>query len=81
MIFEILHHILRMIFTKHLAHDSVIMSRTRIRVNLHTLPELFDKLLAQTGAVSDSNRIRTRNHLVYKRTLNHLAKLVPVAIT
>ena len=26
--------------------------------------------------VSDSNKIRTSNHLVLKRTLNHLAKLV-----
>ena len=28
-----------------------------------------------TGIISDNNEIRTHNDLVYKRTLNHLAKL------
>ena len=37
------------------------------------------KLLAQSGShicsLSDSNEIRNHNHLVCKRTFNHLAKL------
>ena len=28
---------------------------------------------------SECNEVRTHNHLVYKRTLNHLAKLVSLA--
>ena len=45
------------------------------------------ELLAQNrrdiGTLSDCNGTRTRNHLVRKRTLNHLAKLgsSPVAVT
>ena len=30
-------------------------------------------------ALSDTKVIRTHNHLVYKRTLNHLAKLTSLA--
>ena len=42
----------------------IIMWRTSLGVNLHSI--VFP---------SDSNRIRTHNHLVRKRTLNHLAPL------
>ena len=42
----------------------IIMWRTSLGVNLHSI--VFP---------SDSNRIGTHNHLVRKRTLNHLAQL------
>ena len=57
------------------------MSRTSFRVNPHSIVRLNVKeLLARSRhhiwSLSDSNGIRTHNHLVRKRTLNHLAKLV-----
>ena len=59
----------------------VVMSSTNFRVNLHSLVCLNVKeLLAQSRyhiwSLSDSNRIRSHNHLVHKQALNHLAKLV-----
>ena len=58
----------------------VIMSRTSFRVNLHSIVSLNVKeLLAGSRchiwSLSDSNGIRTHNHFVRKRTLNHLARL------
>ena len=58
----------------------VIMSRTSFRVNLHSMVCLNVKqLLARSTRhilrLSDRSVIRTNNHLVHKRTLNHLAKL------
>ena len=58
----------------------VIMSRTSIRVNPHSIVYLNVKeLLARSRrhiwSLSDSNVIQTHKHLVCKRTLNHLAKL------
>ena len=55
-----------------------IMSRTSFRVNLHSKVCLnVEELLAgnrrHIWSFSDSNEIRTHNHLVRKRTLNHLA--------
>ena len=35
----------------------------------------FMHLSPKKVGLSDSNRIRTHNHLIRKRTLNHLAKL------
>ena len=58
----------------------IIMSRTSFRVNPHSIAFLNVKgLLAWSRrhilSLSDNNVIRTYNHLVRKRTLNHLAKL------
>ena len=61
--------------------DCMLLScRTSFRVNLHSIVCLNAKeLLAQSRcfiwSVSDSNKIRTENHLVRKRTLSHLAEL------
>ena len=41
--------------------------------------ENTDDWLQNKGYISDSNEIRTHNHLVRKRTLNHLAKLARLA--
>ena len=56
------------------------MSPPSFRVNPHSIACLNVKeLLAWSRrhiwSLSDSNGIRTHNHLVRKRTLNHLAKL------
>ena len=52
----------------------IIISRTRFRLNLNSI-----KIQAQNRhniySLSDSNEIRTHNHLVRKQTLNHLARL------
>ena len=56
----------------------IIMSRTRFRVNLVALiniKELFARNRRDIYSLRDSSRIQTHNHLVRKRTLNHLAKL------
>ena len=58
----------------------IIMSRASFRVNLHAIVcRNVKKHLTQSRRyiwiLSDSNVIRTHNHLVRKRTLNHLAKL------
>ena len=57
----------------------IIMSRTRSRVNLHSIVCLnIKELLAQSRhhdwRLSDSNGMWIHNHLARKRTLNHLAK-------
>ena len=57
----------------------IIMSRTSFRVNPHSIVCLNVKeLLARSSShiwdLSDNNVIRTHNHLVGKRTLNHLTK-------
>ena len=54
------------------------MSRTSFRVNPHSLvclnvKELVARNRSPIWSLSDSNEIRTHNHLVRKRTLNHLA--------
>ena len=59
----------------------IIMSRTGFSVNLHSLvclnvKELLARRRCHIWSLSDSNEIRTHNHLVRKRTLNHIAKLV-----
>ena len=56
------------------------MSRTSIRVNPQSIVCLNVKeLLARSSrhirCLSESNQMRTHNHLVGKRTLNHLGKL------
>ena len=58
----------------------IIMSRTSFRVNSHSIvcmniKELRARSRRHIWSLSDSNEIRTHNHLVRKRTLNHLAKL------
>ena len=58
----------------------IIISRTSFRVNLQYIVCLnVKKLLAwsrdHTWSSSDSNMIRTQNHLVRKETLNYLCKL------
>ena len=58
----------------------LIMSRTRFRVNPHSIVAWMSRnSLLEAGAkfwnLSDCNWTRTHNHLVHKRTLNHLAKL------
>ena len=57
----------------------IIMSSTSFRVNPHTIVRLnVKKLLARSRcdiwSLSVSNGIQTHNHLVFKQTLNHLAK-------
>ena len=57
----------------------IIMSRMSFRVNPHSIVWLnVKKLLARRccniSSLSDSNVIWTHNHLVRKRTLNHVAK-------
>ena len=56
------------------------MTRTSFKVNLYptvclNVKELLARSRRHIRSLSDSNVIRTRNHLVRKRTLNHLAKL------
>ena len=58
----------------------IIVSRTRYKMNLCPYSSLNVKeLLAQNkrdiGSLSDTNEIRTHNHLVHKRIPNHLAEL------
>ena len=58
----------------------IIKSRTSFRVNPHSIvclnvKELLARSRRHIWSLSDSNGIRTHNHLVRKRTLNHLAKL------
>ena len=58
----------------------IIMSRTSFRLNPHSVVLLnVKKLLARSRrhiwSLSDSNVIRTHNHLVHKKTLNLLVKL------
>ena len=58
----------------------IIMSRTSFRVNLHSVvclnaKELFAWSRRHIWSFKWQLRIRTYNHLVRKRTLNHLAKL------
>ena len=57
-----------------------IMSRTSFRVNPHSMvclnvKERFSSSRRHIWSLSDSSKIRTHNHLVCKRTINHLAKL------
>ena len=55
------------------------MSRTRFRVNLHSrvacVKELHARNRYDIWSLSDCNGTWTHNHLVCKRTLNHLVKL------
>ena len=58
----------------------IIMSRMNFRVNPHSIVCLNVKELhawsrCHIWSLSDSSEIRTYNHLIRKRTLNHLAKL------
>ena len=59
----------------------LVMLRTSLKVNPHSIICLnVKKLLARSRrhiwSLSDSNEIQIHNHLVHKRSLNHLAKLV-----
>ena len=55
------------------------MSHTRFRVHLHFVVVSMSRIWLKTGAISEvlsvCKGIQTHNHLVCKRTLNHLAKL------
>ena len=42
--------------------------------------ELLDRSRRQIRILSDCNWPRTHNHLVHKRTLNHLAKMAKVRL-
>ena len=58
----------------------IIMSRTSFRVNPHSrvclnVKELLARSRCHIWSLSDSNVIRTHDHLFSKGTLNHLAKL------
>ena len=58
----------------------IIMSRTSFKVNLYSIvclnvKELLARSRRYIWSLSEFNGIRTHNHLVRKRTLNHLAKL------
>ena len=62
----------------------IIMSRTSFRVNLHptvclNVKELLTRSRRHIWRLGDSNKIRTHDHFVCKRTLSHLAKLVILA--
>ena len=56
-----------------------IMSRTRFRVNPHyswlNVKEFLTRSRHKIWTLSNCNWTRTHNHLVRKRTLNHLAEL------
>ena len=59
----------------------IIMSHTCFRMNPHfivclNVKELLARSRCHILSLSDSNVIWTHNHLVHKRTLKHLAKLV-----
>ena len=59
----------------------IIMTRTSFKVNLHptvclNVKELLARSRRHIRSLSDSNGIRTSNHLVCKWTLTDLAKLV-----
>ena len=63
------------------AFDCIIMSRTSFRVNPHSIvclnvKERLARSRRNIWSISDSNVIWTYNHLVRKRTLDHLPKLV-----
>ena len=47
-----------------------------IRLEMRKLQYDISREDAKISALSDCNGTRTHNHLVRKRTLNHLAKLV-----
>ena len=57
----------------------LVMSHIRFRVNPHysclNVKELLGRSRCEIWRWSDCNWTRTQNHLVLKRTLNHLAKL------
>ena len=58
----------------------IVMSCTNFKVNLHSIVclnvrELLARNRHHIWSLSDSDGIRTHNHLVHKRTLNCLAKL------
>ena len=58
----------------------VIMSCMSVSVNPHSIvclnvKELLAWSICRIWSLSDSNVIQTHNHLVCKRTLNHLTKL------
>ena len=62
----------------------VIMSRTSLRANPHSIIcrnviELLARSRRHIWSLSDSNVIRTHNHLVRKRTLDNLAKQASLA--
>ena len=80
MIFYLKHPIYSDFLTLHWL-NVLVMSRTCFRVNPHFIVAWMSRnSLLETGAksasLSDCNRARTHNHLVRKRTLNHLIKLV-----
>ena len=57
----------------------IMVSRTGPRVNLNSIvcmnvTELIVRSRHHIWSLSDISEIRTHNHLVRKRTLNHLAK-------
>ena len=69
------------LFVGCIRQDVIIMSRMSFRINPHSMVCVNTKeLFAQSGRhiwnLSENNEIRTQNHLVRKRTLNYLAKLV-----
>ena len=49
------------------------MSHTRFRANPHSI--VARMLRNEISSLSDCNWTRAHNHLVHKRTLNHLAKI------
>ena len=58
----------------------IIMSRMSFRVDPHPIvclnvKELLARSRRHIWSLSNSNEIRTHNHVVRKQTLNHLAKL------
>ena len=62
----------------------ISMSRRRFRVNPYSivclnLEEPLVRNRRRIWRLRDSNEIRTHNHQVHKRTLNHLAKLASLA--
>ena len=54
----------------------IVMPRTRFRVNRHysslNVKELLARSRREIWRLSDCNSTRTHNHVVHKRTLNHL---------
>ena len=75
--FQLFFFLLTIIFT---CLYVIIVSRTSFKVNLYSIvclnvKELLARSRRYIWSLSEFNGIRTHNHLVRKRTLNHLAKL------
>ena len=61
------------------SHNSLKLSFTNIQGQFYWMWIFFESNSQEIWSLSDCNWTRTYNHLVHKRTFNHLAKLVSLA--